>query len=291
MRLTPLRIAFYLLCTGLSLHAQGTISPLPDNDGEKDKTSRFNLTITGGFDNTRYEYVSEKTDYITTTGESRGSETIGKEEMKVRNKGQQYHFDLQKVGLRLSYRLYRSLEVWAGIGVAHQKGEEKWDTTDRVSISFRNGSPSPYYEGGLAYGYRFTDKLFVKAMPGVLYTHFNEMSMELHHPEGTATLPDYSLKRSYLEWEVPVIVGYALGKVVPYVGVSYQDYLLTDKYRIRKNYDDEDVMLHITDRGHSLSKIHGIAGVQYFFARNIAVGFTATFSRNLSGVLSFNIGL
>lgn len=127
---------------------------------------------------------------------------------------------MNSISLRLSYRVWDNLSLWAGIGTTNFTHEETFRDDDDLSSTIFSKNMVPIYSGGLGYGYAFTDRFFMSTQPGVRYANSDNMTTEVYYQGKTIPLRDLSLNRRYLEWAVPVVAGYALGISCPMPGSS-----------------------------------------------------------------------
>ena len=271
-------------------YAQNELRPIYEKSSPR--VPNFELEIIGGFTNNSGEIDhSSTTEFDMQTGHQTGGENSTDESIRERNDSKDYKFNFSYIGVRFNYRGSDNLNVWVGIGTANHHGKEVWENDPDIASVKYKGSVSYFVEGGLKYSYPITRRLFITAHPGIFFSSFNDMSMELFYEGGSTVLPNYDLDRNYLSWNVPVLLSGIWGKFTAYVGVSYNDFLITDDYAFVKKYGSGDTLIELEEKYRSSGKVQGLAGVKYFFARNISVGLNGAFGRNIGASLSFGISL
>ena len=145
-------------------------------------------------------------------GQMGNPENWTSEQIDEDNHSVSHRLIMNSISLRLSYRVWDNLSLWAGIGTTNFTHEETFRDDDDLSSTIFSKNMVPIYSGGLGYGYAFTDRFFMSTQPGVRYANSDNMTTEVYYQGKTIPLRDLSLNRRYLEWAVPVVAGYALGK-------------------------------------------------------------------------------
>ena len=232
--------------------------------GEK----RFNLQINGSHD-TSTPWLSTTSFGVDEDGQMGNPENWTSEQIDEDNHSVSHRLIMNSISLRLSYRVWDNLSLWAGIGTTNFTHEETFRDDDDLSSTIFSKNMVPIYSGGLGYGHAFTDRFFMSTQPGVRYANSDNMTTEVYYQGKTIPLRDLSLNRRYLEWAVPVVAGYALGNFVPYAGILYKDYTMKDRYEFTKTYAGEDYTVRIDETFHARHKLYALAGVNYFLADNI----------------------
>ena len=198
--------------------------------GEK----RFNLQINGSHD-TSTPWLSTTSFGVDEDGQMGNPENWTSEQIDEDNHSVSHRLIMNSISLRLSYRVWDNLSLWAGIGTTNFTHEETFRDDDDLSSTIFSKNMVPIYSGGLGYGHAFTDRFFMSTQPGVRYANSDNMTTEVYYQGKTIPLRDLSLNRRYLEWAVPVVAGYALGNFVPYAGILYKDYTMKDRYRVHQD--------------------------------------------------------
>lgn len=178
--------------------------------GEK----RFNLQINGSHD-TSTPWLSTTSFGVDEDGQMGNPENWTSEQIDEDNHSVSHRLIMNSISLRLSYRVWDNLSLWAGIGTTNFTHEETFRDDDDLSSTIFSKNMIPIYSGGLGYGHAFTDRFFMSTQPGVRYANSDNMTTEVYYQGKTIPLRDLSLNRRYLEWAVPVVAGYALGNFVP----------------------------------------------------------------------------
>ncbi|WP_455625449.1 outer membrane protein [Parabacteroides sp.] len=251
--------------------------------------ARFTMQIYGAHDTGTPWLSAQSLSVYGNDGQPQSSEAWTGEQVDEDNRSVSHGLVMNSISLRLSYRLWDNLSLWAGIGTTNFTHEETFRDDDRLSSSTFSKNMAPIYSGGLGYGYALTDRLFVSAQPGVRYANSGNMTSEVYYQGETIPLRDLSLRRRYLEWTVPVVVGYALGNLVPYAGILYKDYAMRDRYEFTKTYAGEDYTVRIDETFRARHKLYALAGANYFLADNISIGLNGSFGKRQSVQLQFNI--
>ena len=252
--------------------------------GEK----RFNLQINGSHD-TSTPWLSTTSFGVDEDGQMGNPENWTSEQIDEDNQSVSHRLIMNSISLRLSYRIWDNLSLWAGIGTTNFTHEETFRDDDDLSSTIFSKNMVPIYSGGLGYGHAFTDRFFMSTQPGVRYANSDNMTTEVYYQGKTIPLRDLSLNRRYLEWAVPVVAGYALGNFVPYAGILYKDYTMKDRYEFTKTYAGEDYTVRIDETFHARHKLYALAGVNYFLADNISLGVNGSFGNRQSVQIQFNI--
>lgn len=198
--------------------------------GEK----RFNLQINGSHD-TSTPWLSTTSFGVDEDGQMGNPENWTSEQIDEDNHSVSHRLIMNSISLRLSYRVWDNLSLWAGIGTTNFTHEETFRDDDDLSSTIFSKNMVPIYSGGLGYGHAFTDRFFMSTQPGVRYANSDNMTTEVYYQGKTIPLRDLSLNRRYLEWAVPVVAGYALGNFVPYAGIPLQG--LHDERPVRVHQD------------------------------------------------------
>lgn len=251
--------------------------------------ARFTMQIYGAHDTSSPWLSSQSFSVYDNSGQLQSSEPWSHEQINEDNQSVAHSLVMNSISLRLSYRVWDNLSLWAGIGTTNFTHEETFRDDNELSSSTFSKNMVPIYSGGLGYGYAFTDRLFVSAQPGVRYANSDNMTTEVYYQGKTIPLRDLSLNRRYLEWAVPVVAGYALGNFVPYAGILYKDYTMKDRYEFTKTYAGEDYTARIDETFHARHKLYALAGMNYFLADNISLGVNGSFGKRQSVQLQFNI--
>ena len=168
-------------------------------------------------------------------GQMGNPENWTSEQIDEDNHSVSHRLIMNSISLRLSYRVWDNLSLWAGIGTTNFTHEETFRDDDDLSSTIFSKNMVPIYSGGLGYGHAFTDRFFMSTQPGVRYANSDNMTTEVYYQGKTIPLRDLSLNRRYLEWTVPVVAGYALGNFVPYAGILYKG--LHDERPVRVHQD------------------------------------------------------
>ena len=212
--------------------------------GEK----RFNLQINGSHD-TSTPWLSTTSFGVDEDGQMGNPENWTSEQIDEDNHSVSHRLIMNSISLRLSYRVWDNLSLWAGIGTTNFTHEETFRDDDDLSSTIFSKNMIPIYSGGLGYGHAFTDRFFMST----------------------------------------VVAGYALGNFVPYAGILYKDYTMKDRYEFTKTYAGEDYTVRIDETFHARHKLYALAGVNYFLADNISLGVNGSFGKRQSVQLQFNI--
>lgn len=286
------RLAFTVVCLLALpiLHGQ-ILATTPDKPGKR-QTRPFELKVHAGYDQIVSKVNNQTFSVYDAAGNTISSETIEEESLSYENDLLRPLNTISTLGIEVSYNVWNNLCIHAGIGVSQLSAiTDVRESGVEVSRSL-SANVAPTYMGGLSYGYSFTDRLFIRVQPAIRYTKVPRMIYQ-NYQEQVGEMPDsrISQSQSHLSLEVPVVVGYAFGKWVPYVGIAYKDYMIHSKLEFQKTYIGESYPVSLKSDVSSKSIIHGMAGVNFFFAPNISLGLTAVASTTFSAQLGLNIGL
>lgn len=132
--------------------------------GEK----RFNLQINGSHD-TSTPWLSTTSFGVDEDGQMGNPENWTSEQIDEDNHSVSHRLIMNSISLRLSYRVWDNLSLWAGIGTTNFTHEETFRDDDDLSSTIFSKNMVPIYSGGLGYGHAFTDRFFMSTQPGVRY--------------------------------------------------------------------------------------------------------------------------
>lgn len=279
-----------LLCLLTGTMSMASQQAIGQTDGSR-SYSRFKVEISGGFDNSISKLTGNHSVITSPEGDVESDLTADKESLKQLNRNNTYKLIQQSVDLRLSYRIWRELSVWAGVGVISNSGQNRYTGTDEVQSKTASENPELLLKAGLNYIHPLGDRLFVALRPAVAYSQTDNLLLTFYYEGASSMYNNYGMERKVLRWEVPLIAGYKLGRFTPYVGVAYKDFCQTDRLDTETEYVGKAYDLSITDTYHSRSKVHGLAGTTFSLANNIGIGLSATFSRSITAELTFHLSL
>ena len=160
--------------------------------GEK----RFNLQINGSHD-TSTPWLSTTSFGVDEDGQMGNPENWTSEQIDEDNHSVSHRLIMNSISLRLSYRVWDNLSLWAGIGTTNFTHEETFRDDDDLSSTIFSKNMVPIYSGGLGYGHAFTDRFFMSTQPGVRYANSDNMTTEVYYQGKTIPLRDLSLNRRH----------------------------------------------------------------------------------------------
>lgn len=144
--------------------------------GEK----RFNLQINGSHD-TSTPWLSTTSFGVDEDGQMGNPENWTSEQIDEDNHSVSHRLIMNSISLRLSYRVWDNLSLWAGIGTTNFTHEETFRDDDDLSSTIFSKNMVPIYSGGLGYGHAFTDRFFMSTQPGVRYANSDNMTTEVYY--------------------------------------------------------------------------------------------------------------
>ena len=156
--------------------------------GEK----RFNLQINGSHD-TSTPWLSTTSFGVDEDGQMGNPENWTSEQIDEDNHSVSHRLIMNSISLRLSYRVWDNLSLWAGIGTTNFTHEETFRDDDDLSSTIFSKNMVPIYSGGLGYGHAFTDRFFMSTQPGVRYANSDNMTTEVYYQGKTIPLRDLRL--------------------------------------------------------------------------------------------------
>ena len=151
--------------------------------GEK----RFNLQINGSHD-TSTPWLSTTSFGVDEDGQMGNPENWTSEQIDEDNQSVSHRLIMNSISLRLSYRIWDNLSLWAGIGTTNFTHEETFRDDDDLSSTIFSKNMVPIYSGGLGYGHAFTDRFFMSTQPGVRYANSDNMTTEVYYQGKTIPL-------------------------------------------------------------------------------------------------------
>ena len=287
MRIIHRLLFIALILPATAVQATGT------EDGNAPSAPRFKIEIAGSFDYSPSKLTGNHSVITSPDGVVESDLTATKEDLHLLNRRNTYKLEQQTVDLRLSYRIYKQLHVWAGVGVVSSSACNRYtDSDEEVRSKSVSENPEFLLKGGLSYTHPLRCGFFVALRPAVAYSHDNNTLLKLYPQEGENNVySDFGMSRKVIRWEVPLIVGKQIGRFTPYAGVAYKDFRQTDRLETESQYIDQMYRVEATDTFRSRSKIHGLAGTTFSLASNIGIGLTASFSRSIAAELTFHLSL
>lgn len=253
---------------------------------EENHPKKFKISVNGGFDYSQSKLTSSSSLITDEAGEVQSDLTIDKEELKGLNDANTYKLEQQFLELRGEFFFLKNASVWVGIGAETTSMRNSYNAKDEIHTKSASENPVFMLKGGLTYQYDFKDGWFVKVAPQVAWNQSNNNMMTFAQNDESAVYHTYDLKRNILRWEVPVVAGHVFGKWTPYVGLTYRDYLITDKFCSTVSYVGKDFPIEINDKYQMRTKIAGVAGCSYAIYEYLGVNLNLTFSRDVAGTLS-----
>lgn len=287
-KITFPRTAILFILTGVlcteSLPAVGQTAHRPE-------MTRFKIEIAGGFDYSIASLTSNHSVITNKEGVVESDLTSDKDGLRQLNRLNTYKLEQQSVDLRLSYRVWKGLSAWVGVGVTNNAARNHYTGTDEVQSKSVSENPELLLKAGLSYTHALSSGFFVGIRPLIAYSHTANTLLTLYYEGESSVYSNYGMERKVLRWEIPVVAGRQMGRFTPYVGVAYKDFRQTDHLDSEIQFVDKMYDTSITDIYHSRSKIHGLAGTTFSLAPNIGIGLSATFSRSIASELTFHLSL
>lgn len=258
---------------------------------ENPASKKFTITVNAGFDYSQSKLTSSSSLITDMSGAVESDQTIDKEGLKQLNDANTYKLEQQTLDLRVEYHFIRNASVWLGVGVVTTSMRNSYSAEDEIHTKSASENPNFLLNGGLSYRYNFKGGWFAKLSPSVAWNQSNNNMMSFAQNEESAVYHTYDLDRNVLRWEVPLTVGKTIGKWEPYIGMTYRDYSLKDKFISEVSFVGQDYPIEINDRYSMKSKIGAVAGCTYAIYDYLGININLNYCRNLSGSLSlfFNI--
>lgn len=252
---------------------------------------KFKITLTGGADYSHSKLSSSSSAITNLEGVIESYQTVSKEGLSRINDANTYKLDQQFLDLRAEYNFLKGMSAWLGVGVVTTSMKNAYNAEDIIYTKSASENPTFLLKGGLCYRFDFKGGWFVEIKPGVAWNRSNNNLMSFAQNDDSAIYHNYALKRDILRWAVPLTIGRKIDKWQPYVGVSYRDYLLRDKFETTIPYIGTNYPIEIRDHYRMKDKVHGVVGCSYAIYEYLGLNLNLNFSRRCAGSLSlyFNI--
>ncbi len=254
---------------------------------DENHSKKFKISVNGGFDYSVSKLSASSSLIVDDSGEVMSDLVCDDEDLKTLNNANTYKLEQQYVDLRMDYEFVKGTSIWLGVGVTSTSMRNSYKDEDELHTKSAAENPTLLLKGGLSYRYEFKDGWFVSLSPFVAWNKCDNNLLSFNQNGQSAIYYAYEMTRDVFRWEVPVIAGHTLGRWTPYVGISYADYRIADKFKSTVSYVGQDYPITIRDTFHSRSKINGIAGCHFAIHDNLGVKLNLSFSRNINGLLSF----
>jgi hypothetical protein len=212
------------------------------------------------------------------------------------------HYDFynrgHNFGLGLGAKLTEWLRLDAGAGLAFLGTEtydvdyeETPDTNERMlDLIFINHKPGFYVSGDLNFHLPLYKGFFVSALPGISYTHIQNMhAVDPDHDGWIAE--DYTVHQDMLAWNADLITGYDFDWLSVYIGGRYMGFRQHVDFDETEDYFGEEITY---DRETFLKpglSFAGLAGVRIPIGVGNALCVEAAIGKGLAITTGLQFGL